>query len=140
MFLAFLVASAAATVVVVVALMSMDSRLDAEALRAWAGAAPMMLPFVAATALVPTVIVVTFAEVRRMRSFWFYAIGGVAIAIVSLLEFAFVLSLAGLVKGPYRPLNAFTLIFLVAGVAAGLVYWTLAGRNAGRWREPRARA
>jgi hypothetical protein len=24
-----------------------------------------------------------------------------------------------------------------AGIVAGLVYWLIAGRNAGRWREPR---
>ena len=27
-----------------------------------------------------------------------------------------------------------------AGIVAGLVYWMIAGRNAGAWREPRAPA
>jgi len=139
-FLAFLAASLAASIVIaigvsIVVLITQGSQLEAGLVGAAAGTVPVMVPFVAITALLPTVIVVTFAEVRRSRSFWFYLIGGVAIAIVSLLEFAFFIFLAGLVKGPYRPINASTLIFLIAGVAAGLVYWALAGRDAGRWRE-----
>ena len=37
---------------------------------------------------------------------------------------------------PPPPISRETEIAAAAGAVFGLVYWVIAGRNAGRWREP----
>jgi len=67
--------------------------------------------FVGAVAIFPALIVIVIAEAARMRSFIYYGVGG------ALVGHALQLAAA-------------------AGIIGGLAYWLIAGRNAGRWREP----
>jgi hypothetical protein len=79
--------------------------------------------------IVPTLIIVALAEGFSWRSPWLY----VAPAAV----------LTGLVYFTLSPRTIFGLdgiaaielaLFMLAGAAAGLTYWAVAGRKAGTWR------
>lgn len=80
--------------------------------------------------LLPAMLVAAIAEGLRLRSVLLYAIvGGVA----GLLSW-YGAGLGGLSDlGLALPREAE--IVAAAGIAAGFVYWALAGRNAGRWRQ-----
>lgn len=81
-------------------------------------------------AFVPAIIVVALAEAFSLRSVLFYAVAGALGALV--------LS-SGVGIDPTSlnaPPTSITESLAAAGIVAGLVYWLLAGRNAGRWREP----
>jgi len=83
---------------------------------------------IAFLAFVPAMIAILLAESFSWRSILYYALIGGAI---------------GLFFGAILPTDEPGRVFLTrgaeimagAGVAAGLVYWLFAGRNAGRWRE-----
>jgi hypothetical protein len=90
--------------------------------------------FVSAHALVPVLLVVVCAEAVPIRSLLFYAIAGALLGVVLYLnangwDLAAV-SVRGFAR---RELE----IMAAAGIVAGFVYWLIAGRNAGKWREPR---
>ena len=86
---------------------------------------------IAFLAFVPAMIAILLAESFSWRSILYYALTGGAI---------------GLFFGTILPTDEPGRVFLTrgaeimagAGVAAGLVYWLFAGRNAGRWHEPAA--
>lgn len=88
--------------------------------------------FVSGFAFLPAVLVAAIGEAMPIRTSLFYALAGAAIgfiAYVSLGGFdAAALSVDGFTRRE-------TEIAIAAGIVAGLVYWLLAGRNAGRWRE-----
>jgi hypothetical protein len=89
--------------------------------------------FVSGFALLPAMIVVAITEAFYIRSALTYALGG---GIVGLLCYL------GLV--PFDPgtlrfdgiVRRHLEIMTGAGIVAGIVYWMIAGRNAGIWREP----
>ncbi len=89
------------------------------------------LIFVSGFALIPALITVIITEAFDIRSALAYAAGGAlagALCYLGLLSFdADTMSFVGLVR---RDLEVMT----GAGIVAGLVYWLIAGRNAGRWR------
>jgi hypothetical protein len=104
----------------------------------------MMLPTAfAATlvlALLPTLIVIVVAETRRLRSVSYYAATGAAVGIVARLGFMVAL-LWFIRRSPRAPLTivswstvAALAIAAAVGVIAGVVYWAIAGRGAGRLR------
>jgi hypothetical protein len=78
----------------------------------------------------PAIIVVAITEAFKIRNALTYAVAGGLFGLASYLLL--------------MPLNFDTLPFfsqdmavvVSAGVVAGLVYWTIAGRNAGAWRKP----
>jgi hypothetical protein len=86
---------------------------------------------IAFLAFVPAMIAILLAESFSWRSILYYALTGGAI---------------GLFFGTILPTDEPGRVFLTrgaeimagAGVAAGLVYWLFAGRNAGRWHTPAA--
>jgi hypothetical protein len=90
--------------------------------------------FVSGFALLPATIVVAITEAFSIRSVLAYALGGAAVGLACYLGLVpfdtDTLRFDGIVR---RHLEVMT----GAGIVGGLIYWVVAGRNAGRWREPR---
>jgi len=91
---------------------------------------------VAGNMLLPAMLAIAIAEGFRLRSVLLYAIVGGASGLVSYY---------GGSPGAHPEPSDIGLalpreaeIVAAAGIVAGLVYWALAGRNAGRWQRPRA--
>src|SRR4030081_1213551 len=92
--------------------------------------------FISGFALLPAMIVVAITEAFYIRSALAYAVGGGVVGLACYL---------GLV--PFDPatlrfdgiIRRHLEIMTGAGIVAGLVYWIIAGRNAGAWRAPRNR-
>ena len=89
--------------------------------------------FVSGFALLPALVVVAVTEAFYVRSALTYAVGGGLVGLACYLGLVpfdpDTLRFDGIVR---RHLEIMT----GAGIVAGLVYWLLAGRNAGAWREP----
>lgn len=90
--------------------------------------------FISGFALLPAMLVVLITEAFYIRGILTYALGGAAVGLACYL---------GLV--PFDPqtmhfdgiIRRHLEIMTGAGIVAGLIYWMIAGRNAGAWREPR---
>src|ERR1700732_2612757 len=89
--------------------------------------------FISGFALLPALIVVLITEAFYVRGVLTYAVGGAlvgAACCLGLIPFdPATLHFDGIVR---RHLEIMT----GAGIVAGLVYWMIAGRTAGAWREP----
>lgn len=89
--------------------------------------------FVSGFALIPATLIALITEAFSIRSLLAYAIGGGAVGLACYLGLVpfdpDTLQFEGIVR---RHLEIMT----GAGIGGGLVYWLIAGRNAGRWREP----
>jgi len=87
--------------------------------------------FVSGFALLPALILVAVTEAFNIRSALAYAVGGGVVGLacyLGLIPFdSATLRFDGIVR---RHLEIMT----GAGIVAGLVYWMIAGRNAGAWR------
>ena len=89
--------------------------------------------FISGFALLPAMIVALITEAFYIRSVLVYAVGGALVGAACYL---------GLV--PFDPetmrfdgiIRRHLEIMTGAGIVAGLVYWMIAGRNAGAWRVP----
>ena len=90
--------------------------------------------FLSGFALLPALIVVLITEAFYIRSVLAYAMGGAivgAACYLGLIPFdPETMRFDGIVR---RHLEIMT----GAGIVAGLIYWMIAGRSAGAWREPR---
>jgi hypothetical protein len=90
--------------------------------------------FVSGFALVPAMLVVAITEAFYIRSALTYAVGGALVGLacyLGLVPFdSDQLHFQGIVR---RHLEIMT----GAGIVAGVIYWMIAGRNAGAWRSPR---
>lgn len=90
--------------------------------------------FISGFALIPAMLVVLITEAFYIRSVVIYALGGAAVGLACYL---------GLI--PYDPatmtfdgiVRRHLEVMTGAGILAGLIYWVIAGRNAGAWRQPR---
>ena len=82
----------------------------------------------------PAVLLVVVAEVMRLRSLLYYAAAGAVVGLTSYYGSNVELRLENTtdVAPAFHPLQ----LAAAAGIVGGLAYWLLAGRNAGRWREP----
>jgi hypothetical protein len=89
--------------------------------------------FLSGFALLPAMIVVAITEAFYIRSALAYAVGGGLVGLACYLGLVpfdpATLRFDGIVR---RHLEIMT----GAGIVAGLVYWMIAGRNAGAWRQP----
>ena len=89
--------------------------------------------FVSGFALLPAMVVVAITEAFYIRGALTYAVGGGLVGLacyLGLVPFdAGQLRFEGIVR---RHLEIMT----GAGIVAGVVYWMIAGRNAGAWRVP----
>ena len=89
--------------------------------------------FISGFALIPAMIVAAITEAFHIRSVLAYAVGGAlvgAACYLGLIPFdPDTMRFDGIVR---RHLEIMT----GAGIVAGLVYWMIAGRNAGAWRAP----
>ena len=90
--------------------------------------------FISGFALLPAMLVAAITEALFIRGILAYAVGGAlvgAACYLGLVPFdSETFRFEGIVR---RHLEIMT----GAGIVAGLVYWMIAGRNAGAWREPR---
>ena len=90
--------------------------------------------FICGFALLPAMIVVLITEAFYIRGVLTYAIGGGVVGLACYLGLTpfdtETMQFEGIVR---RHLEIMT----GAGIVAGMVYWMIAGRNAGGWREPR---
>jgi hypothetical protein len=133
-FFAFLVASFAAGLIVVTAVMypewsSLDlGPMDRDTLAVMTG---FGLIFVSGVAFVPALVMALVTEAFSIRSILFYALGGALFGLgVYLATIPFDLSEMTFVGVEHRELE----VMAGAGIVAGLVYWLIAGRRAGAWR------
>jgi hypothetical protein len=89
--------------------------------------------FVSGFALLPAMLVVAITEAFYVRGALTYAVGGGLVGLACYLGLVpfdpATLHFEGIVR---RHLEIMT----GAGIVAGLVYWMIAGRNAGGWRRP----
>lgn len=92
--------------------------------------------FFSGFALVPALIVVVITEAFNIRSVIAYALGGAIVGLACYLGLipydTTTMTFDGIVR---RHLEVMT----GAGIVAGLIYWLIAGRKAGAWRQPRPR-
>lgn len=135
-FLAFLAACLAAGIIVVGAVLFPEfSELGAGPVDEGALNILFGLGFIVVSgfALLPAVIVAVITEAFSIRGALTYAVGGGLIGLACYLGLVpfdpDTLQFEGIVR---RHLEIMT----GAGIVAGLVYWMIAGRNAGGWREP----
>jgi hypothetical protein len=91
-----------------------------------------------AVALLPATIMIVLGETFKIRSLLAHLAAGAAVLLIAYYG-------SGLARPSYEesideppPLVAReTELAAAAGAVFGLVYWVIAGRNAGRWRERR---
>jgi hypothetical protein len=90
--------------------------------------------FISGFALLPAMIIAAVTEAFSIRSALAYAVGGALVGLACYLGLVpfdpETLRFEGIVR---RHLEIMT----GAGIVAGLVYWMIAGRTAGAWRQPR---
>ncbi len=88
---------------------------------------PVGLVFVITCVLTgfPAIAVIWFSERFALRSIWFFACAGAVTGVVSQAVLV-----AAFAKKPWPP--SFGLVIAVAGFAAGMAYWRIAGKHAGR--------
>jgi phosphotransferase system glucose/maltose/N-acetylglucosamine-specific IIC component len=94
--------------------------------------------FVGATAFIPAVILITVAETFDIRSIFYYAIGGGLIAAVVWYMADISVQLENTTD--LSPIGYGLQLVAAAGIIGGFVYWLLAGRKAGMWKNPYAAA
>jgi hypothetical protein len=91
--------------------------------------------YVGAVGVLPAALVIAISEAARMRSLIYYGVGGARVARAYYYgsDIAFQLENTTDVTPVANALQ----LAAAAGILGGLAYWLIAGRNAGRWREPR---
>jgi len=133
---AFLVASLAAAVVMTLGFL-LPVWDDLAAAAASQGSLGIVISlaaaFISLYSLLPAMLVLALAEGFRWRSPLFYGAVGGALSVLSVFGIEAV-SHAAAIDGTGTPELQ---VIAAAGIAAGLAYWALAGRNAGRWRDGR---
>ena len=90
--------------------------------------------FVGTVAFLPALLAIFIGEAARLRNFLYYGVGG---AVVGLASYYGTNISVRLEKTHVAPVTNALQLAAAAGIIGGLVYWLIAGRNAGRWREPR---
>ena len=90
---------------------------------------------VGAVAMLPALVVVVISEAARLRHFLYYGVGGALVGLSSYYGSDISVRLENTTD--VAPVGNSLQLAAAAGIVGGIVYWLIAGRNAGRWREPR---
>jgi hypothetical protein len=90
--------------------------------------------FVGAVAILPAMLLIVISEAARLRSFLFYGVGGALVGLASYYGSDISVRLENTTDVP--PVANALQLAAAAGIIGGLVYWLIAGRNAGRWHDP----
>ena len=99
------------------------------------GAAFLASGVAAVVLFLPTLIAIVLAEGFAVRSVLIYALGGAAMMLLAYYAADFGQPYEESIDHPPPPMSRPAEIAVGAGAAFGFVYWLIAGRNAGRWRE-----
>jgi hypothetical protein len=78
---------------------------------------------------------IVIGEAARLRNFLYYGVGGAVVGLASYYGTNISVRLENTTD--VAPVTNALQLAAAAGIVGGLVYWLIAGRNAGRWREPR---
>ena len=92
--------------------------------------------FVGTVAMLPALVVIIIAEAARLRNFLYYGVGGALVGLASYFGSDISVRLENTTD--VTPVGHTLQLAAAAGIIGGLVYWVVAGRNAGRWRDPPA--
>jgi len=92
--------------------------------------------FTGAIGILPLAILIALAEAFRVRSLLINAAAGAALIVAGYYSSGLARpSYEESIDAPPPPVSHQAQIAAAAGAAGGFVYWLIAGRNAGRWRE-----
>ena len=91
--------------------------------------------FVGTVAFLPAILAIVIGEAARLRNFLYYGVGGAVVGLASYYGTDISVRLENTTD--VAPVSNALQLAAAAGIIGGLVYWLIAGRNAGRWREPR---
>ncbi|GAB5507195.1 MAG: hypothetical protein JJ969_00810 [Rhizobiaceae bacterium] len=96
----------------------------------WATAISVLLStlFISYYAFLPSAVLITISEMRAIRSWLYFALSGGAVALCVVVLRA----MDRTADSAVVPVDAVT---IAAGLAGGIAYWLIAGRNAGGWRQ-----
>jgi hypothetical protein len=89
----------------------------------------------ATIAFVPLLIAVVLAESFSVRSLLAYVAAGAAIMLLAYFAAGLGQTVDEPIDNPPPFISRETELTAVAGMVFGLVYWAIAGRSAGRWRQ-----
>jgi hypothetical protein len=92
--------------------------------------------FAGAAAFVPAIVLVAIAETFDLRSIFYYAIGGGLIAAVAWYGSDISMEMEN--STDIAPIGYGLQLVVAAGIVGGFVYWLMAGRKAGVWKDPYA--
>jgi hypothetical protein len=135
-FLAFLIASTAAGMVLVIGVVASDfSGIDSDTVErlSFFGSAFLAESYGGAAVLLPALVAVVLAEVARIRSVFYYGLAGAFVGLGSFYTFDLASELEDTTD--IVPVGHGLALVIAAGVVGGLIYWLIAGRQAGRWRS-----
>jgi hypothetical protein len=94
--------------------------------------------FTGGMGLLPLAVLIVLAEAFKVRSLLIHLVAGAAFLLLGYYGTgAITASYEESIDRPPPPRSHVVEVAAAAGVAFGFVYWLIAGRNAGRWRERR---
>ena len=93
--------------------------------------------FTGAVGLLPLAIMIAIAESFKIRSLLVHAAAGAAMLVIGYYGSGLSRPYEESIDRPPPPISREAEISAAGGVVFGMVYWAIAGRKAGRWREPR---
>jgi hypothetical protein len=132
---AFMVASAAAGIVIAIGLLGPDwpaLQGDPIARGGFWVVTVFGSSFTGAVGILPLFLTIVISETFRLRSALFYAVAGVVIMLLGYYGAGFGVEESIDKPGPVGPGME---IAAAAGAVFGFVYWAIAGRKAGKWAE-----
>lgn len=96
--------------------------------------------YTGAIILLPLGILIAVAETFKIRSLLAHAAAGCVVLVLGFYSSGISRNYEESIDRPPPPVSPATELAAAAGVVFGLAYWSIAGRNAGRWRERRVPA
>lgn len=93
--------------------------------------------FTGAVGFLPVVTLIALAEAFKIRSLIANALAGAVLLVLGAYSSGVNATGEESIDHPPPPISRPLEIAAAAGAVFGFVYWALAGRNAGRWRERR---